>query len=192
MTSRSTLLGPEAAAGPAFLREAHGMSEWGRATYGDPCRECGYDWSIAIPSAMDLVRSAPQRYLALLDGREGSEHGAGLAWSATGYVCHVADNLRIWAERLAGAAQGGSSIVAAYDSDALAEARNYDSVAVEGALWSLRHATEAWGVAVEWAQEQQVVLMHPERGSQTVNDMVRNNSHDAHHHGWDIQRILAG
>lgn len=111
-----------------------------------------------------------------------------LEWSAVAYVCHIADNLRIWAERLAGAALGSTTPVSSYDGDLLARARVYDGVPVEGALWSLGRAVADWKAAVLLAAERNVVLQHPERGRQTVEDVALNNAHDAHHHIWDIER----
>ena len=35
-----------------------------------------------------------------------------------------------------------------------------------------------------------VTLVHPERGEQTLIDVVRSNAHDAYHHGWDIKWSL--
>jgi hypothetical protein len=168
------------------------VTEWGRRTYGDPCRECGYAWTITEAGAIDLVRAVPDRYAELLDGCAGTVHGAGLAWSARAYVCHVADNLRIWAERLAGAstAPGVPSVVAAYDENRLAEARVYEAVPMAGALWSLRRAVGDWLDAVTLATAQRTVLVHPARGEMTVGDVVRSNAHDAHHHARDVERIL--
>jgi len=165
------------------------MSDWGRGYYGDPCRECGYSWSIEVDDAVRLIQAVPERYAALIGEGDGSARGAGLEWSSGAYVCHVADNLRIWAERLVGAARGSSRPVAPYDADLLARARNYGAVPVEGALWSVRLAAAAWEEAVELGATGRVVLAHPERGPQTVSDVVRNNAHDAYHHAWDIERI---
>jgi HEAT repeat protein len=36
------------------------------------------------------------------------------------------------------------------------------------------------------------VLVHPERGLQSLVEVVRSNAHDAFHHQWDIQRALDG
>ncbi len=166
------------------------MSEWGRATYGDPCRECGFDWSLSQAEAIALVSATPSRYAELLRGCHGSQRHPDLDWSAGAYVCHVSDNLRIWAERLAGHALGAVGSVVAYDSDQLARARIYEHVPVEGALWSLNRAAGDWNEAVRLALQNGVVLVHPERGEQTVLDVSRNNAHDAHHHEWDIRRSL--
>jgi methionyl-tRNA formyltransferase len=43
-------------------------------------------------------------YGEVLAGATGSEQLPELAWSVGAYVCHVADNLRIWTERLMGVA----------------------------------------------------------------------------------------
>ena len=105
-------------------------------------------------------------------------------------MCHVADNLRIWAERLAGAALGGSRQVGRYDADLLAQARLYEAIPIAGALWSLQHAAGAWAAAFRLALDNGVVLIHPDRGEQTASDVARTNAHDAFHHEWDIRRSI--
>jgi hypothetical protein len=131
--------------------------------YGDPCRECEYDWSIDVDDAIRLVRAAPERYEALIGDGDGSSRMASLEWSSGGYVCHVADTLRIWAERLVGAARGSTRPIAPYDADLLARARNYASAPIAGALWSLRLSVDAWEKSVALGTEQPVVLVHPDR-----------------------------
>ena len=32
------------------------MEPWGAALYGDPCRECGFDWSLTPLDAVTWVR----------------------------------------------------------------------------------------------------------------------------------------
>jgi hypothetical protein len=168
------------------------VSDWGRTVYGDPCRECGYEWSLEVSEAVRIVQSIPDRYAELIGGGDGSRHSDELAWSSGAYVCHVTDNLRIWAERLVGAAHGPLRPITPYDADMLARARGYESVRLAGAFWSLRGAVEAWSSAVELATCHHVVLTHPERGRQTVTDVVSNNAHDSYHHAWDIERIEPG
>lgn len=166
------------------------MSEWGRATYGDPCRECGYEWSISQQDAIQLVMDMPAALRKLVAGKDVSVRHPDLSWSLLEYVCHVADNLRISAERLAGIAAGASREISSYDQDLLAVARNYSRVPIEGALWSLERATSDWKDAIEVASRAEVIVLHPERGDQSVLDVCLNNAHDAHHHRWDIERIL--
>jgi hypothetical protein len=166
------------------------MSDWGRKTFGDPCRECDYDWSISQEDAISLVGEMPSVFRKLVEGQDVSRRHPDLSWSVKQYVCHVVDNLRISAERLAGAAAGGDRRVGAYDQDSLAEARNYEQVLIEGALWSLERAVRDWQDAIELSSKAGVVLSHPERGDQSVLDVCRNNAHDANHHRWDIERSL--
>ncbi len=166
------------------------VESWGAALYGDPCRGCGFDWSISPDAAMGLVAGVPARYTGLLAHTDGSQRHPDLDWTAGAYVCHVSDNLRIWAERLAGAALGGSRQVPGYDENLLARARAYDRVPLAGALWSLQRAARDWQEAVHLALGRDVVLLHASRGEQRASDVVRNNAHDAHHHTWDIRRSM--
>jgi hypothetical protein len=166
------------------------MSSWGVSVYGDPCRECGFSWSTTDDDARSLVMATPTRFASLIGQRDGSQRYGAHAWPVVGYVCHVGDNLRIWAERLIGVARGATPEIAAYDSDQLAEARRYQQVPLPGALWSLERSVQSWLFAVGVAAEGGVVVVHPDRGPQSVTDVVRSNAHDAYHHGWDIERAV--
>jgi GrpB-like predicted nucleotidyltransferase (UPF0157 family) len=166
------------------------MSEWGRQTYGEPCRECGFSWSVEVESARDLVRKLPSRAAALLARGRSQARDPDLAWTSGGYACHLSDNLRIWAERLAAAAAGVATIIAPYGADLLATARRYNDLPVEGVLWSLEQAVDEWLNATALAAESDVVLGHPERGALVVVDVVRNNAHDVVHHEWDMRRSI--
>ncbi len=165
------------------------MSDWGSCTYGDPCRECGFRWSLDVADAEVLVAGAPTRLLDLLDGASGDERHPDLTWSVSAYVCHVSDNLRIWAERLAGIALGGPTVVASYDENQLAAARVYDSISLGAALWSLERAVRDWLEAVDTAPAH-LVMHHPDRGSIGLEDIVRSNAHDVTHHELDITHAL--
>jgi DinB family protein len=163
------------------------VSDWGRTTYGDPCRACGFAWTATGEESVAAVEATAARLRTMLTGADGSERHPDLTWSVVGYVCHVADNLRIWAERLAGLASGDGRPVGRYDQDLLAEARRYDEVALGGALWSLDRAVADWVDAVVLAREAGITLVHPDRGEQTLLDVVRSNAHDACHHAWDVR-----
>jgi hypothetical protein len=166
------------------------MNDWGASVYGDPCRECGFDWAIAMPDALSRVSDLPFVYRALLADRSGREQHPGLGWSVTGYVSHVADNLRIWAERLMGVVGGALPVVGHYDENELAHARNYREIPLEAALWSLTRSVHDWLTSVEASADSGVVLVHPERGELTRSDVVLANAHDALHHQQDIERTL--
>jgi hypothetical protein len=140
--------------------------------------------------AIGQVEDLPARYTALVKGRRGDERHPELAWNVAAYTSHVTDNLRNWAERLAGARLTGVHQVPGYDQDLLAQARCYNDVSLAGALWSLQQAADAWVDSVSAALEQNVVLEHADRGLLRAEDVARNNAHDAAHHAWDIERIL--
>ncbi|KAA9373315.1 hypothetical protein F5972_35935 [Microbispora cellulosiformans] len=166
------------------------MEKWGARLYGDPCAGCGFRWSLTPQEAIQIVEELPTRFSALLSGRTGFERHPDLAWTPAAYVSHVTDNLRNWAERLAGARLSGMVEVPGYDPDLVAQARHYNEIVPAAALWSLERAVDAWMAAVTAALENDIVLQHASRGTQRAEDVARNNAHDGHHHAWDIERIL--
>jgi len=159
--------------------------------YGDPCRECAYSFSRSLEDALALIDAVPGRFEDLLAGSTGSERHPELAWSVGAYVCHVADNLHIWAERLAGIALGPSPDIAAYDENELAAARVYEGIALAGALFSLERSAADFRVAMALARKAGAVMRHPERGTLSLTIVARGVAHDAFHHAWDIERTLA-
>jgi hypothetical protein len=167
------------------------MNAWGQSTFGDPCRGCGFDWSISQAHADALIADAPVRFAALIGDTDGAQRAPDLEWTASGYVCHVADSLRVWAERLANVALGDPGPVAAYNQDKLAVARSYDKVGVRGALWSLERAAGDWQAAVDLAASREAVMTHAELGEMTVLDVTRIRAHDVNHHADDIARSVA-
>jgi len=78
------------------------MSDWGPSLYGDPCRECGFDWNLSVAEGTRQVAVLPAAFAEALSGASGNERHPDLTWSTSAYVSHVADNLRIWTERLMG------------------------------------------------------------------------------------------
>jgi Mycothiol maleylpyruvate isomerase N-terminal domain len=166
------------------------VSEWGVSVYGDPCAGCGFRWSIGVPGAVTLVAGVPGTYGRVLIGARGDERHPDLAWTVSAYVSHVGDNLRIWSERLAGIAAGAPPEVGGYDENALARARRYETIPLAAALWSLSRAAAGWQQAVGRTRRTGIVLIHPERGGQSLADVVLTNAHDAFHHQQDIERSL--
>jgi hypothetical protein len=163
---------------------------WGPDRFGDPCPACGFGWALSVDEAVALVAGIPEAYCQAIDAAPGSLRHPDLDWTIGAYVCHVADNLHIWAQWLAGAALAAEVAVPGYEESLLGEARFYNRVPLHGAMWQLRQATGSWQEAVALAQSHDVVLQHETRGPQSTADVVRSNAHDAFHHGWDIGRIL--
>lgn len=166
------------------------MSTWGRATYGHPCRDCGYAWPDELDVMIDVVRQTPVEMRNVLAESDGTDRNPALAWDARSYVCHIVENLRIWAERLAAATGVPIQPIGTYDADLLATARNYSTVPLRGALWSLDDAVDTWIQAVEAARHSDAALSHPERGTLRVIDVASTNAHDAYHHVFDVQRSV--
>jgi len=166
------------------------MNQWGSTTYGDPCGECDFLWTTAVSSAIEYMHHYPLAIGELVEGRTGTEQHPDLDWTVSEYVLHVADNLRIWAERLVGVQGRGSHVVGGYDERVLADARNYKSLPIEAALWSLNRSVGDWLTAVEDTPKTGVIMIHPDRGELELSDVVLSNTHDARHHEWDIKRTL--
>ena len=120
----------------------------------------------------------------------GRERLTDLEWNVSGYIAHMTDNTRIWAERLVAVARGADPHVVPYDPDMLAESRHYNDVALLGATWSLRIAAVNWLAAVNEADSAGVVILHSERGAMELSDVVASNAHDAFHHRWDLTRFF--
>lgn len=137
-----------------------------------------------------LMRGLPDSIDDLVTGATGAERLPGLGWNVSGYIAHMTDNTRIWAERLMAVARGADSHVVAYDENLLAEARRYNEIALQGATWSLQIAVVSWLSAVEEADRAGVVIMHSVRGAMSISDVAASNAHDTYHHRWDLTRIL--
>jgi hypothetical protein len=166
------------------------MTDWGPAKYGDPCRECGYHWTITQPEALALVADIPQRFRDALEGKDATLIHPNLTWSAAAYVAHVTDNLRIFAERFAALDMGAYGDTVPYHPDLLAEARSYNSIPVAGALWSLENASRDFVRAVEMTEGKNVTMIIDDHGPQNVLELVKTTTHDAYHHVWDVQRTV--
>jgi hypothetical protein len=143
-----------------------------------------------VPEAIALVAILPVAFGGLLEGSVGTEQRPDLNWSVTGYVLHVSDNLRIWAERLMGVLGGAPLLVGNYDDNKLAEARSYREIPLQAAMWSLARSVDDWLKAVEAAPASGVVMVHPVRGELVLSDVILSNAHDTLHHQWDIERTL--
>jgi hypothetical protein len=164
---------------------------WGPDRFGDPCRQCGFGWELSVDEAVALMMGVPDAYERAIGDAAAWLRHPDLGWTLGAYVCHVADNVHIWAQWLAGAALAAEADVPGYEEALLGEARFYNRVPLGGALWQLGQATGSWQEAVAMARSREVVLLHETRGPQSTADVVRSNAHDAYHHGWDIGRILA-
>ena len=167
-------------------------NEWWIREYGNPCRECGFDWATRAEDAIVRVEGLPARLAELLSaaGVTGAEVPAGCSWSVTAYVFHVADNLRIFAERLEGVRAGGPTALVGYDENELAAARHYEGLALPAGVWSLRQSVPSWAAACRATLATGQAFVHSDYGALSASEIVRAPAHDALHHEWDVRRAI--
>jgi hypothetical protein len=165
------------------------MLEQGIRLYGDPCRECGFTWSMSQADAEGVLAEIPGRMRTALAGSDGTARHPDLTWTAAAYICHVGDNLRIYAERMAGAAAGAQAPITEYDQNELAGARRYNVVPSVTALWALERAAGDWQTAVALC-EPQTTLTFDDGVTAVVGEVVLRTTLDAHHHVWDVERSV--
>jgi fructose-1,6-bisphosphatase/inositol monophosphatase family enzyme len=139
---------------------------------------------------MAFVEGLPMRARSLAEQGKGDERLTPQAWSVSGYISHVADNLRTWAERLQGALLSEITMASGYDPDALAAAWKYELVPPSSARWSLENSCDAWVKTLTAARAQKIELEHVTRGRQRAQNIARNNAHDARHNLRDIASVL--
>jgi hypothetical protein len=150
------------------------------------CAECGYDWRSSRQNAIDLVTQAPDAVAAALAGVPDPTRRAGARWSASMYVWHLVDVLRIGTERLLTLVYDPGRGIVCWDENALAEDRRYQQLSPAVGLVVLRLATREWteaAIAAPAAAE----VRHPEFGTLAAVDIIRRNAHEVHHHLMDIK-----
>lgn len=143
-----------------------------------------------IPAMQAVLADVPQLMQVAIGETDGLQRHPDLAWTAKAYALHVADNLRLWAERVLALASGPDQTFGRYDENALAVARIYDTVPLPGVWWSLSASVRDWTVAMAAGQTAEVTIEHPALGHLAMIDIVQANVHDARHHAWDIERSV--
>jgi hypothetical protein len=162
------------------------VNEFLRARFGDPCKLCGFAWR-AAPDPDGLIAAAPEHYRQLTAAATGRERAEDLKWNVSAYVSHAADNTRIWAQRLAGAAGGPTEPIAPYDEDALGDACSYNDIRLRAAQWSLQRAVGDWAAVSELGAPG---ITHPQQGVLSADDVMTIVAHELHHHAVDVARCL--
>jgi len=64
------------------------------------CAECGFNWELTRQSAIELVAEVPDAAAAAITLISDPTQRTGDRWSASMYVWHLVDVLRIGTERL--------------------------------------------------------------------------------------------
>jgi hypothetical protein len=154
------------------------------------CAECGFDWQMTQRNAIELVGQGPDAAVAAISGITDPAQRTGDRWSASMYVWHLVDVLRIGTERLLTLAHDRGYGIACWDENALAEARRYQQLSPAVGLIVLRSAAQAWVTAAVMAPAD-VRVRHPQFGTLGALEIIRRNAHEVHHHLMDINRADA-
>jgi hypothetical protein len=154
------------------------------------CAECGFDWEIPRQDAIDLVAQVPDAAVAAITRIHDPAQCADDCWSASMYVWHLVDILRIGTERLLTLTHDPDRGTTCWDENALAEARHYQQLSPAVGLIVLRSAAQAWTTTAALAPPD-VQIRHPQLGSLGALEIIRRNTHEVHHHLMDINRADA-
>lgn len=149
------------------------------------CAACGFEWSTGVEAAVEHIDAAPRAYAALLDGRDGMIPAQDGGWNATAYLWHLTDLARSWSERWIQIEATPGSLLAGWDPDVLADARNYRALPTVPALWALGEAAETF-VGLCRRLDPQTTFLHGDWGVGTVADGTRWLAHEFHHHQLDV------
>jgi hypothetical protein len=149
------------------------------------CEECGFAWTISRTDAIDLVTQLPGAATAAVARIQQPMQQVGMRWSASMYVWHLVDVLRIGTERLLTLTLDPGRGITCWDENALAETRRYAQLSPAVGLVVLRTAAQEWAGAAGQAPAEAVVR-HPQFGDLGALEVIRRNAHEAHHHLMDI------
>lgn len=153
----------------------------------EPCPECLFSWQCATTEAIRIVDRGPSDVEAALAVVPDPAANDGKTWSASMYVWHLVDVLRIGTERLVTLTLDPSVGIPGWDENALASVRNYDLLSPVVGTHMLRSATRDWVEAADAAPERGVV-QHADLGLLDTSEVIRRNAHEVHHHTHDIRR----
>jgi len=151
------------------------------------CEECGFAWTISRDDAADLVTQLPEAATAAVARIRQPMQQIGTRWSASMYVWHLVDVLRIGTERLLTVTHDPGRGITCWDENALAETRRYAQLSPAVGLIVLRAAAREWSGPASEAPAAAVVR-HPQFGNLGALEIIRRNAHEAHHHLMDINK----
>jgi uncharacterized damage-inducible protein DinB len=157
---------------------------------GDVCAECGFAWDVSFDEAVSIVEAAPRWFAKAFEGARFAEPPAGV-WSATAYLWHVVDVLRLGTERFLVLTLDPRRGIAAWDADEMARARSYEAKSAVVGLRVLTDATRDWLHAAR-ATPRYVSAAHPEFGTMDALSCAVRNAHEVVHHVLDVRRQRTG
>ena len=150
------------------------------------CGECGFAWDVSFDEAVAIVGAAPRWFAKAFDGDRFAVPAAGV-WSATAYLWHVVDVLRLGTERFLILTLDPHCGIAPWDADEMAAARSYEMKSSIVGLRMLTAATAEWLDAAR-ATPRYVSAVHPEFGTMDALFCAVRNAHEVVHHVMDIRR----
>lgn len=154
------------------------------------CPICGWSWSVGSTEALAEIAAAPDRYAALLAGRDGMAPAADGGWNATAYLWHLTDLARCWAERWVQVRAMPGSLLVGFDPDVLAEARSYRALPTAAAEWALRDAVTSF-VDQCSRVDPDATFDQGDWGQGSVADGIRWLGHEFVHHQLDVDERAA-
>lgn len=150
------------------------------------CSECGFAWDLSYDDAVLIVGSAPLWCAKAFENAAFPSPPADV-WSATEYLWHIVDVLRIGAERLWAIELDPAIGATPFDENALARVRSYDKQSRAVGLRALRKAADEVVSAARTAPRG-ARLEHPPLGHIGADDIVRRLAHEVVHHVMDVRR----
>jgi hypothetical protein len=141
-------------------------------------------------NAINLVAELPDAAAAAIRSIDDPAQRTGDRWSASMYVWHLVDVLRIGTEWLLTLTHDPGRGITCWDENALAEARRYQKLSPAVGLIVLRSAAQAW-VTTAAGTPDDAQLRHPQYGNLGALEIIRRNAHEGHHHLMDINRADA-
>ncbi len=152
------------------------MELWGAQLFGDPCRDCGFDWSITAPLALAFIEQMPLRDRPSPCNAPATSGLPPPPGVFQGTCATLPTTLEFWPSGLQGTFRSNDREISGHDPDDLATARRYESIPLSSALWSLEISCNAWVETLKSALNQQVELRHSFRGLQRAEDIGRNHT----------------
>lgn len=155
----------------------------------DGCPVCGWSWSTSPRDALAALEAAPTEYARLLRGRDGMAAADDGGWNATAYVYHLADLARSWSERWVLLADHPGALLAGWDPDEIADARNYRNLPTVAGLWSLERDVATF-VELSTVLDHATEFEQGDWGTGSIGDALVWLGHEFVHHQLDVdQRV---
>lgn len=151
----------------------------------DECDECRYAFDTSPEESRAIIAAMPTAAESVLEGSDGMTKPEDGSWNATGYVAHLADLARGWAERWAQLRVAPGSLLVGWDPDELANARDYCSLPLPLTMWSLRRDVDGLATVAVGLTDK-TTFHHADWGEGNVADAYRWLGHEFHHHLQDI------